>query len=388
MKKMSRNNRIAIIGASDLQLPLIERAKQMGFETHVFAWAAGDVGEKAADHFYPVSIVEVDRILEECRRIRPEAVVSIASDLAAITVNKVANALGLPANPPETALIATNKYEMREAFQRAGLPVPAFVKRGAEDDLSPVYDMNLPVIVKPTDRSGSRGIYKLTSFDSLREKVACACGESFEKKAIIEEYIEGEEYSCECISQNGIHHFLAITKKYTTGAPHFIETGHLEPAPLSSEMYERVKETVYKALDALHIKCGASHTEFKIDEKTGEIRLIETGARMGGDCIGSDLVRLSTGYDFVKMVIDTGLGRPIDWTKEPSEKAAAVRYIMNEKDLEHFEELSKGAADHIVRDSNIHFDGGRTVTDSSTRFGFYILKAETIEEACRLASLS
>ena len=222
MKKMSRNNRIAIIGASDLQLPLIERAKQMGFETHVFAWAAGDVGEKAADHFYPVSIVEVDRILEECRKIRPEAVVSIASDLAAITVNKVANALGLPANPPETALIATNKYEMREAFQRAGLPVPAFVKRGAEDDLSPVYDMNLPVIVKPTDRSGSRGIYKLTSFDSLREKVVCACGESFEKKAIIEEYIEGEEYSCECISQNGIHHFLAITKKYTTGAPHLL----------------------------------------------------------------------------------------------------------------------------------------------------------------------
>ena len=86
---------IAIIGASDLQLPLIEKAKEMGLETHVFAWAAGDVGEQAADVFYPVSITETDEITDICRKIAPCAVVSIASDLAAITVNRAANALGL-----------------------------------------------------------------------------------------------------------------------------------------------------------------------------------------------------------------------------------------------------------------------------------------------------
>ena len=385
---MKTNERVVIIGASDLQLPLIEKAKEMGLETHVFAWAAGDVGETAADHFYPISIIETDRILEECRRIKPSAVVTIASDLAAVTVNKVANALGLPANPPETAVIAANKYEMRKAFMQANLPVPAFVRAGVEDDLTPVYDMDLPVIVKPTDRSGSRGIYKLTSLEMLKEKVSASCGESFEKKAIIEEYIEGEEYSCECISQDGIHHFLAVTKKFTTGAPHFIETGHLEPAGLSNETCEKVKETVFKALDALHVRCGASHTEFKINEKTGEIRLIETGARMGGDCIGSDLVRLSTGYDFVKMVIDTGLGRPIDWTRQKPEKAAAVRYIMNGKDLEHYQKLSGSCPEHIVRASQIHFEDTRVITDSSRRFGFYIVKADTGEEACRLAGLA
>ena len=129
---------IAIIGASDLQLPLIEKAKEMGLETHVFAWAAGDAGERAADVFYPISITETDAITDVCRSIRPCAVVSIASDLAAITVNRAANALGLPANPPETALIATNKYEMRRTFREAGIPVPAFARVSAGEDLSAI----------------------------------------------------------------------------------------------------------------------------------------------------------------------------------------------------------------------------------------------------------
>ena len=240
---------IAIIGASDLQLPLIEKAKDMGYETHVFAWAAGDVGEAAADHFYPISITEIGEITEQCRQIRPAAVVTIASDLAAITVNKVANALGLPANPPETAVIATNKYEMRRTFVNAGIPTPRFLRVQADGDLKEALRMRLPVIVKPTDRSGSRGIYKLTSFDGLWESVEKSCAESFERCAIIEEFIEGEEYSCECISQEGTHHCLAITKKFTTGAPHFIETGHMEPSGLDEQTCRRVREQVFKALE-------------------------------------------------------------------------------------------------------------------------------------------
>ena len=92
--------KIAIIGASYLQNPLILKAKEMGFETHVFAWRAGDIGEQTADHFYPISIVEKEEILNQCRKIHPDAVCTIASDLAGVTVNYVANALGLPANSP------------------------------------------------------------------------------------------------------------------------------------------------------------------------------------------------------------------------------------------------------------------------------------------------
>lgn len=366
-----KKHTIAIIGASDLQLPLIEKAKKMGYETHVFAWAAGDVGEAAADVFYPISITEIDKITDQCRKIKPVAIASIASDLAAITVNRVANALGLPANPPETAIIATNKYEMRKTFREAGLPVPLFYKVGAEDDLSEVRRMKLPIIVKPTDRSGSRGIFKLISFDELQDAVLQSCSESFEHKAIVEEYIEGEEYSCECVSQDGIHHFLALTKKFTTGAPHFIEIGHMEPSGLDEETCEKVKGQVFRALDALHVQCGASHSEFKVDPVSGEIRLIEIGARMGGDCIGSDLVYLSTGYDFVKMVIQAAAGQPVSLVKEKHADAAAVRYVMNRQDYEDFLALKQNNPDAIYRMSNIQYEE-KEVSDSSQRYGFYI----------------
>ena len=369
---MSKGN-VVIIGANEFQNPLILKAKELGYTTHVFAWKDGSVGERTADVFYPISIVETDAILEQCRSIQPCAVASIGSDLAAITVNTLANALGLPGNPPETAVIATNKYEMRQAFQNAGIPVPAFHKVGAEDDLTPLHSMHLPIIVKPTDRSGSRGIMKLTSFEGLEDAVRSSASVSFEKKAIVEEYIEGDEFSCECISQNGKHHFLTITRKFTTGAPHFIETGHLQPAGLDEETCQRVKETIFKALDALHVTCGASHSEFKILPGSGEIRIIEIGARMAGDCIGSDLVQNSTGYDFVRMTLEAALGEPISLEPVSQPCTTAIRFIFNQRDYEHYEWLRANHPEAIRFTSEIHMKEDGAVSDSSTRFGFYIL---------------
>ena len=97
---------IAIIGASYLQVPLIKKAKEMGLTTHVFAWEAGDPGERDADHFYPISITEKEKILEKCRGIGISGITSIASDLAAVTVNYVADSLGLPGNSMECALLS------------------------------------------------------------------------------------------------------------------------------------------------------------------------------------------------------------------------------------------------------------------------------------------
>ena len=130
--------KLAIIGASYLQEPLIEKAKSMGIETHVFAWAAGDVGEKSADYFYPISIVEKEQILEKCKEIGINGICSIASDLAAITVNYVAHAMELVGNSPECALISTNKHLMREAFEKNGDPSPKSILVSSVRDLSGV----------------------------------------------------------------------------------------------------------------------------------------------------------------------------------------------------------------------------------------------------------
>ena len=119
-----------------MQEPLIEKAKNMGIETHVFAWKAGDVGEKSADFFYPISIVEKDEILKKCREIGVDGICSIASDLAAITVNYVAHEMRLVGNSPRCAMISTNKHLMRQAFEENGDPSPKSILVASIDDLN------------------------------------------------------------------------------------------------------------------------------------------------------------------------------------------------------------------------------------------------------------
>lgn len=382
---MESKKKIVIIGANSFQNPLILKAKEMGYETHVFAWKDGSIGERTADYFYPVSIIERETILEQCREIQPDAVASIGSDLAMMTVNYVAEKLGLPGNSMECTEISTNKYAMRKAFQKAGVPVPGF--READQTTKPeaLTDLKLPVIVKPTDRSGSRGITKVTEWEQLADALQASVENSFEKKAIIEEYLNGPEYSCECISFRGTHHFLAVTKKYTTGEPHFIETGHLEPAPLSEEQREAIKKAVFAGLDALKVENGASHTEFKLEGN--EVRIIEIGARMGGDCIGSDLVELSTGYDFVRMVIEVASGRrpTLERVREP--KTAYIHFIFTKADRELLQKLEREIPEKIHFISEMEEIHEGAVTDSSTRFGYFILAFDSLAEAKEYVTL-
>ncbi|MDZ7543153.1 ATP-grasp domain-containing protein, partial [Clostridium perfringens] len=163
---------------------------------------------------------------------------------------------------------------------------------------SDIEYMITPLIVKPTDRSGSRGVNKINNINELKEAINKAKNESFCKEVIVEEFIDGKEYSMEFFSDNGKHSFLAITEKFTTGAPNFIERAHLQPGRIKEETLLKAIEVAINGLNALEICDGASHVEIKVDRDA--IFIIEIGARMGGDFIGSELVRLSTGIDFTE----------------------------------------------------------------------------------------
>lgn len=373
-----------IIGANEFQNPLILKAKEKGFETHVFAWKDGSIGEQSADYFYPISIVEKEKIYDKCKSIQPDAVVSIASDLAVITVNYVAEKLGLLCNGTKTSVYTTNKYEMRKKMYENGLPVPNFYVAGTMEDIKGV-SITFPIIVKPTDRSGSRGVSKVVNEAELEQAIQCATSYSFEKKAILEDYITGQEYSCESISYRGVHHLLAVTKKFTTGAPNFIEIGHLQPSGLSKDIFKEVERIVKKALDALNITNGASHTELKID-KLGNLNIIEVGARMGGDCIGSDLVYLSTGYDFLEMVIDVGIGKEPKRIQKGECNYAGIRFLFNREDIKQIQMNCKKFPNHIVR-NYIESEKDCNVVDSSTRLGYCLYSAHNIYDIMGLLDL-
>ena len=361
---------IAIIGASALQLPLIERAKELGYVTHVFAWKANDVGEEAADFFYPLSIIEKELILDKCKDIGICGICSISSDLAAVTVNYVAASLGLSGNSMEVTMRSTNKHLMRLALTQNGDPSPKSYLLGSEQEIDNL-EIEYPIIVKPTDRSGSRGITKLDSSKGLKEAYNRALAESFENEVLVEEFVEGKEYSVECISYHGNHHFLALTEKFTTGAPNFIETGHFEPASVTKETLNRIIEIVFHALDTLGIQNSASHSEIMINDN-GEIKIIEIGGRMGGDCIGSDLVKYSTGVDYVRAVIQVACGLEPDLTPICKSIPVEVRFIFSEADIDEYERIK--AENRLIRTVYFHPDNIGKITDSSNRAGCYVFR--------------
>lgn len=301
--------KLAIIGASYLQVPLVKKAKTMGIETHVFAWEEGAVAKNIADYFYPISILSLDKILQMCTDIQIDGITSIGSDIAMPTVNFIAEKLRLIGNNAFCTAVTTDKYEMRRQLSMHAIHCPNFLKttqysKFTESDYSKLH---FPLIVKPTDRSGSRGVTKVNNKTELLNAVDRALEESIKKTAIVEEFIIGNEISVEMISWKGEHYFLAVTDKVTTGAPYFVEIEQHEPSLISETIKINVIELVKNALTALGVEYGASHSELIID-KNGGLHIVEIGARMGGDNIGACLVEMSTGYDFVEDVINVALG--------------------------------------------------------------------------------
>lgn len=362
---------LAIIGASYLQRPLVEKAKAMGLRTICFAWAEGAVCKDIVDVFYPISIVEKEQILEICQREQIDGICTIASDVAAPTVAFVAEKMGLVGNSYEASLKANNKWLMRQSFTNAGVLCPKFICVTKEDsDVGFVTSrMSLPLIVKPSDRSGSLSVNMVTEWGRLQAALAEAQIASFKGEAMIEEFVDGREISVEFISYNGVHYPLQITDKVTTGAPHFVELEHHQPSTLSKEMYEKIYSITKKALDALNVTNGASHSEYKITED-GLIYIIEVGARMGGDFIGSDLVRLSTGYDYLKGVIEVALGdfeEPICLVS----KFAGVCFLSLENShvLDVINQAMKNKDIVVAEQTNTEL---RFATCSADRSGYYI----------------
>lgn len=302
--------KLAIIGANDPLVPYYKQAKALGYYLIGIAWAEGAVCKQYCDKFYPISFQEKDEVLKICREEGIDGITSFSLESALPTVVYVAQAMGLVGNTDECVKRTETKFAQRNAFEQNGIPVPRYKSINKESDLNAV-DFNYPIIVKPLDSGGSQGINKLDEKEGLLNAYRIAADFSRTHRVIIEEFIDGREFSVETLSCQGKHYILQITDKVTSGAPHFIEMQHHQPADIPADVADRIREMVGKALTALKIENSPSHTEIKLNSK-GELYIIEIGARLGGDFITSDLVRLSTGYDMVKGTIELALGKFVE----------------------------------------------------------------------------
>lgn len=365
---------LAIIGAGYLQRPLVERASEMGIKTVCFAWEEGAVCKDLCDLFFPVSITEKEEILRICREERIDGICTIASDVAAPTVAYVAEQMGLAGNPYEASLKAHDKHLMRETLVAANVDCPHFtVLTKGTPVHSPLSDLQIPLIVKPSDRSGSLGVQKITRWEDLEAAVKFAQEVSMSGEALVEEFIEGREISVETISCKGTHYTLQITDKVTTEAPHFVELAHHQPSDLPDDMQARIYGITARALDALGLTNGASHAEYKIT-KEGRVVVMEIGGRMGGDFIGSDLVRLSTGYDFLQGVIEVALGETI--YPNPKRLACSGVYFLSAETPEVLPYITHAKDHKEIVMAEQTCEELRPLSCSADRSGYFIYRAD------------
>lgn len=369
------NKRLMILGTNEYQNPVIIRAKELGYETHVYGLPRGEIGERTADYFHPVDVCDFEKMWKEVEKLKPCGIVSICSELVLHTMNYLLRRRGIPCNSEWTEQVSTDKYLMRKAMKEGGVDSPNFMlvtdTMSMADIESSIKGFTFPLICKPVDLSSSRGVFKIENRDGLKKALDYALEWSKKKEVILEEFIDGPEYSGESIAYQGKYKLLAITEKHTTGAPHFVETGHRQPACLSEEMRAKVEQTLYKAFAAMKIEYGAIHPEFRIT-KDGKIYFMEIATRMGGDCIGTDLTPLSSGYDFMGMVINICQGKAPDFTKIREPKTAEIHYILTPTDLEEYERVQKEEPNTIWRASTIKPLSSKPVLKSADRAGYYI----------------
>ena len=378
-----------ILGASILQVPAINKSIEMGLDVIVV-----DMNPKAIGFEIPnikkevISTIDSESVMCAAKKHKIDAIMTLASDMPIMTVAKISEELGLVGVDIDTAIKATNKSKMRESLKSYGVPIPLFFKvNSLEECLNSVKiisNKGYRCILKPADNSGSRGIVLLPDFnkETIKKAYEYSKHNSRNKIVMVEEFMDGPEVSVETISVDGKCNIIQITDKITTGAPYFVEMGHSQPSQLTSNIKDKIKEITISANKAIGIKNGPSHTEIKIT-KDGP-KIVEIGARLGGDNITTHLTPLSTGVDMVESCIRIALGEKID-IKTKYRKASAIRYLDQSygkiKSIEGIDEARKipGIKQvSIVRNEGEILDG---IKSSSDRIGFVIGQASNCKDA-------
>ena len=386
---MLTDKKIMILGASILQLPAIEQAVKMGLSV-----VALDMNPDAVGFSVPgvikevISTIDIDSAVEVAKRHRVDGVMTLATDMPMRTVAAVAKECGLVSISEDTAVRATDKAEMREALKIAGVPIPGFHKvENKNEFLNVVERMPGVFMVKPADSSGSRGIFKVE--DKAEAVKAYEYAKKYSRNGIVvvEECMVGPEVSVETLAIDGKVHVIQITDKMTTGAPHFVEMGHTQPTRL--DCAEEIKKVAIAANKAIGIDNGPSHTEIIV---TGAgPKIVELGARLGGDCITTHLVPLSTGVNMVEACIKIALGEKPDITPKIN-GGSAIRYFRQHvgkvKEIDGIETAEKMPG--VKQVSVVHGVGEQVtdIVDSGSRMGFVIAQgsdADDAEKKCEMA---
>lgn len=298
---MKYNKSILIFGAGQLQQSLIEGCRRKGLFAVGIDPNPNAECRSSLDAFEVVAPDDFEKTLAVAQKYSVAGVITAATDKPLIMMARVSERLNIPFFSVETAEVSTDKFLMKQKFMEAGLPCAKGYLIADADELCGL-DLTFPIIVKPRDNSGSRGVVFCESIKSATRAVEEALMYTKKCNVLVEEFIEGLEYSIEGIHYDGEHHVIQFTEKTTTDFPYNVEIAHIQPADISIKQQNEIRELISKIAQILGFDNCASHTEIKINSKG--IYIIETSPRLGGDFISSTLVPLSTGFNMEDELID------------------------------------------------------------------------------------
>ena len=334
---------ILIFGAGINQITLIKACNDLGFNSIVIDPSDNPPGKQFAKHYFKVAPDDYELTKEVAIKMNIDGIVTGQMENPLKIMSKLANEMGYIFNSPEIIQRSTNKYLMKQAFLQNNVACAKGLYFSSKEELneSKLKDFSYPLILKPVDSHSSRGVYRVLSYNEILNYLDETISFSREGAFLIEEFIDGPEFSVESVTYNGKTEVIQITEKIITPFPNVVELGHIQPAELTDKQKEQIKVEVIKAINALGINNTVSHTELKITEK-GPI-IIEIGARLGGDFISSFLTKSSCGVDLDKASVQVCLGI------EPNLNHSVSKYVY----VKYFTLPPKSIVDDIIENKLI-----------------------------------
>lgn len=349
------------------------------------------IGLQYADKAIVANIVNEEAMLQIAKEEHIDGVIHPCSEVSMNVMGRINDEMRLSGISRDQAIRVTNKHLMRKAFENASAPSP---QSKCFNDIETAWgtfstDCVGTAILKPSRNSGSRGIAKISANIDEKEFArlfSIAKEESRDDSVMLEQFIEGPEFSVEIIVWNDEINVLTVTDKKTTDSPHFVELGHNQPSIYSTEIVEKIKDAAVAGVKALGVNRCACHAEIKVQDN--EPYIMEIGARLGGDFISTELVHLSTGIDMVAAAIDCALGIQPDLSVKEEKHGVCIRYFCPVPGV-----LKSVSNTEILDDSHVYSweiyhqigDIIPEVTSSLCRSGHVIVVDNTVQNAINLA---
>lgn len=378
--------KIMIIGAGILQLPVIRKAKELGHTVICVDMDPNAIGFKEAHEYEVINIVDKEQCYEYAKRKGIDGVLTVATDYGVLTSSYISKLLGLKGLSYDVCKVIKNKYKVREVFKENNISdIYQYFEVSNINECNRIKEsIRFPVIVKPVDGSGSRGVSIVRKKEDIENGVKEALKISLSKKSIIETFIDGNEYGVEIFVYNNDIHILSIMEKIMTKAPIFAELGH--SVVIDEEILSyRISEVVKKAIKALNINFGSVNMDLLVNDD--KVVIIDIGARAGGNLISSHIVPLSTEIDLYRNIIMASLGEDIYFNKSKNIKAIATR-ILNFKEgiisKINYHEIEKIRELEYVKDIILNISVGDKVREYKNNLdscGYVVVEGSSKEDA-------